>query len=429
MKAYIYRTGTTISPFGDDVSTAQVMLETLAQTQERACRRNGLELVRIEKPSDATERPCVLAADWTYFSEKALRDFLSTAREKKRPGAAMALRRCASVEHMLPLQDVVLQDWDDQKSRGRAVYDLWLVPKTPEGPLPDRPGEVRAFLEQRCPPLVVPMREITIPVRLPVLGEEEKFLNFPITSTVCCHISHWTHLLWMTTLSFGIGWMEYIRAHKTWTILKVLGTIFRRFSLNKWKILSRMRVRGKGCDIHPTAYLEASILGNGVKVGAGACIRNCLIGDNVIIADHVKLINSVIGENCYLTENTFVGSSLCYPGSTIGNVRMQVAVIGKEVYLHGWFTLMDAKFIGDVKVMHQGKRVGTGRSFMASCVGHRAILGAKVLLLPGREVPNDLLMVSRPEDVIAEVPADIPPRTPMVRDRGTLVTLESLKKK
>jgi len=31
--------------------------------------------------------------------------------------------------------------------------------------------------------------------------------------------------------------------------------------------------------------------------------------------------------------------------------------------------------------------------------------------------------------VITEVPADIPPRTPMVRDKGTLVTLESLKKK
>ena len=73
--------------------------------------------------------------------------------------------------------------------------------------------------------------------------------------------------------------------------------------------------------------------------------------------------------------------------------------------------------------------MGTGRSFFASCIGHRAVLGAKVLLHPGREVPNDLLMVSRPDDVIAEVPAEIPPRTPMVRDRGTLVTLESLKNK
>jgi hypothetical protein len=71
--------------------------------------------------------------------------------------------------------------------------------------------------------------------------------------------------------------------------------------------------------------------------------------------------------------------------------------------------------------------VSTGRSFMASCVGHRAILGAKVLIHPGREIPNDLLMVSHPDDVIVDVPMDIPPNTPVVRDKGTLVSLDSLR--
>jgi NDP-sugar pyrophosphorylase family protein len=190
-----------------------------------------------------------------------------------------------------------------------------------------------------------------------------------------------------------------------------------------------MNVIGKNCDIHPTAYIEFSILGDGVKVGAGVCIRNSMIGNNVVAADHSVVLNSVVGEECFLTENFFLVSSLCYPGSTLGNMKSQMAVIGRDVFFHGWFHLIDAKFVGDIKVMHRGRREGTGRSFFSSCIGHRAVLGAKVLLHPGREVPNDLLMVSRPEDVIAEVPADIPPRTPMVRHQGTLVTLESLKKK
>ncbi|HUU02824.1 MAG TPA: hypothetical protein VM425_15430 [Myxococcota bacterium] len=422
MKMYIYHSGTTLMPFGDDVLEAQLMLGTLARAQERACSRHGVELVRIDKPAQALDRPCLLAPDYVYFSEKALGDFLKTAAEKKTSAATLALGRCVSVEHTLPLQDVVLNDWEDD--RGQVVYDLWLVP---EGPLPDEPGQVRADLAKRCPALTVPMREVVHSVRLPVIDEQERYFKYPFTSTVCCHISHWTHLLWLSQLALGIGWNNYFRNHKFRATGKAVWAVLRRMSFNKWKILSGMNLRGPGCDIHPTAYLEFSQLGRNVKIGAGACVRNCLIGDDVVIADHAVVINSVIGNGCYLTENFFLVSSLCYPGSTLGNLKTQMAVIGRDVYLHGWCSLLDAKFVGDIKVMHHGRRVGTGRSFMASCVGHRAVLGAKVLIHPGREIPNDLLLVSRPEDVIAEVPDNIPPRTPMVRDAGTLVTLESLK--
>ncbi|MBN2497921.1 MAG: hypothetical protein JXR96_25225 [Deltaproteobacteria bacterium] len=424
MKAYIYRTGTVISPFGDDVSESQVMLESLAETQLRACRRAGVELVRIDSPDEAVERPCLLAPDCLYFSEKALADFLAVCRKRGQGGGRLALERCASVEHTLPLQDVELEDW--RGDAGRAVYDMWFVA---DGPLPREGAELRAALADRCPVLTVPMREIVIPVRLPVLDEKQRIFRFPITSTVCCQIGHWTHLLWLSNLAFGTGWMEYVRKHSVWTALKLLGTVTRTRSINKWKVLSRMNVVGKDCDIHPTAYLEASIIGDGVKIGAGACVRNSLIGDSVVMADHAVALNSVVARECFLAENFFLVSSLCYPGSTLGNVKTQMAVIGREVYLHGWCSLLDAKFAGDIKVVHHGKPAGTGRSFMAACIGHRAVLGAKVLVHPGREIPNDLLLVSRPEDVIAELPAEIPPRTPMVRDSGTLIPLAALRKR
>jgi carbonic anhydrase/acetyltransferase-like protein (isoleucine patch superfamily) len=423
MKVYIYSSGTKLQPFGDDVSEVQVLLETLAQTQERACKQHGLELVRIDKPSEAVERPCLLAADYVYFSEKAIGDLVKTARERKAPGARLALLRCVSVEHTLPLQDLTLEDWE--APQGRAIYDLWLVP---EGPLPDKPEEVRGALAERCPALTIEMKEVVRAVRLPVLDDEERFFKYPFTSTICCHISHWTHLLWLSQLALGISWNEFFRNHKWRSAFKAIWAVLRRFSINKWKFFSGMNVIGKNCDIHPSAYIEFSMIGDGVKIGAGACIRNSLIGRDCIVADHAVVTNSVIGNECYLTENFFLVSSLCFPGSTLGNLKTQMAVIGRDVYLHGWCSLLDAKFIGDIQVMHNGKRMSTGRSFMASCVGHRAILGAKVLIHPGREIPNDMLLVSRPEDVIAEVPDNIPPRTPMVRDMGTLVALESLKK-
>ncbi len=424
MKAYIYRTGTVISPFGDDVSDVQVLNQSLSETQRRACRKAGLEWSRIDDPSEARERPCVLAPDSLYFSEKALGDFLKAARKRGVSGASLALRRCTSVEHALPLQDTRLIDF--RSEHGRAVYDLWLVP---EGPLPADPARVRDELAGRCPPLEVPMREIAIPVRVPVLHEQERPFLFPITSTVCCNISHWTHLLWLAHLSLGIGWMEHLRSNAASSALQLLGSVARRPTVNKWKVLARMNRIGRGCDVHPTAYLEASILGDGVEVGAGACIRNSIIGPDVVVADHARVINSVVGQACLLTEDYFLLSSLCYPGSILGNPKTQMAVIGRDVYLCGWTSLLDAKFVGDVQVVHRGEKVGTGRSFLACCIGHRAVLGARVLIHAGREIPNDLLMVSRPEDVISEIPPDLPQNTPLVNEGGTLVPLQSLQKR
>lgn len=417
MKAYIYRTGTVLSPFGDDVADAQVLNQSLAECQRRACRATGLSWERIDRPDQATEFPCLLVPDRLYFSVKALTDFLAQARKHPDREACLALARCTSTDYALPLQDVRRLDWDGADPR--VAYDLWLVRR---GPLPADPAEVRTALADRCQPLTVPMREIDIPVRLPVLDQQARSYKFPITSTVCCDVSHWTHLLWLAHLSFGIGWLEHLRTHKVKSALSLLGALARR-GVDKWKILADLNVVGRGCDIHPTAYLEASILADGVQVGAGACIRNSIIGPDVIVSDHARVINSVVGQGCQLTENYFLLHSLCYPGSILGNPKTQMAVIGRDVFLSGWTSLLDAKFVGDVQVVHQGRPASSERSFLACCIGHRAVLGARVLIHAGREIPNDLMMVSRPEDVISRVPADLPPHTPVVPEGGTLVPL------
>jgi hypothetical protein len=85
------------------------------------------------------------------------------------------------------------------------------------------------------------------------------------------------------------------------------------------------------------------------------------------------------------------------------------------------------KVLGDVQVIHRGQKVGTGKAFLACCIGHRAVLGARVLIHAGREIPNDLLMVSRPEDVVAHIPPDLPANTPLVRHEGGLVPLKNLR--
>ncbi len=422
MKAYIFYTPTFIKPFGDHVSQAWVMNQSLSQCQQRACDAAGLELVRIKDLSQVNSFPCVVMPDYVYVSEKALRDFVVTAKRKSFHNARLAIKRCVSTQYSLALQDVELFDWEGK--RPLVAYDIWLMDS---GPIPKDTDSLRKVLGDRCQILEIPLRELTIPVKQPMIQQQARSFDFPITSTVCCHLSHWTHLLWLSHLSFGIAWMELARSHRLKTGLKLLKALATG-SGKKWKILAGLNQVGSGCDVHPTAYLEASILAEGVKVGAGAVIRNSIIGPNVTISDHARVINSVIGENCLLTENYFILHSLCYPGSVLGNPKTQMAVIGRDVYLYGWTSFLDAKFSGYIKVMHEGKPVDSHRSFLACCVGHRAVLNARVLIHAGREIPNDLYMVSRPDDTLIDIPSDLPANTPLVCDRGSLITLEELKR-
>ena len=57
--------------------------------------------------------------------------------------------------------------------------------------------------------------------------------------------------------------------------------------------------------MHPTAHVEASILGDGVVIGPRATVRNSILGDGVEVADHASVIACTVGARSYVTPKTF----------------------------------------------------------------------------------------------------------------------------
>jgi acetyltransferase-like isoleucine patch superfamily enzyme len=420
-RAIIVRTETFISPFGDHVLDAFFTQENLKQTQTRSFSLVGFQPVYVSSPDEAIREakaagahPIILMLDRLYISEKAAKDFLHAARKAKRP-AALTLSINASVRYTLPLQDV-LREGDD------VVHDVILLDAG--SILEPKPGEDAVTwlhrIRDASTRVDVPKRELVADVKLPTIGERDKTeMQYPVTSTIVVSIEHWVHILWLNQIAFGIRWMELIRRHPIWTAWRFLCAL----SLSRHRLLDALRWRGKGTRVHPTAYVSASILGRDVTVGAHVTIRNSIVGDGAVLQDHAVLLNTVVGPRSLVMENTFLVSTVTYPGVTVGNYKLQVTLIGRGAYVNLWAGLVDAKFQGDVMVKHKGRLVSTERSFLASCVGHRAKVAAKVLIQPGREIPNDTVIVMRPDEVVSVVPADLPPNTPLVRDRGTLVRL------
>lgn len=419
-RAVILRTDTTISPFGDPAREAYFSGQTIVETQRSTFAHVKFEVVEaedVEAAKKAVEsapagKPVLLMLDRVFLSEKACADFLKAARGQKRP-AALSLSINASVEYTLPLQSI-------RRDGDSVVHDVLLVEGTE---LPAASDDPVAWIRSiEATPVDVEKREIVAPIPLPTIGEREKqVLMYPITSTVVVSIEHWAHVLWLNQIAFGIRWVELIRRKPLWAIYRALTA----FSLNRHRLLDRLVYRGPKTNVHPKAYVSASILGEGVKVGAHATVRNSIVGAGAVIQDHAVLLNCVVGENTLVTENAFLVSDVIYPDATVGNYKLQVCLIGRGAYVNNWASFVDAKFVGHVKVQHEGELVSSERAFLGSVIGHRAKMAAKVLVQPGREIPNDTVVVMRPDEIIHTVPKDLPPGQPLVRDRGTLVPLGS----
>jgi acetyltransferase-like isoleucine patch superfamily enzyme len=436
MRAFVLDTGRLIEPFGEPPGHALFALGTVFDAVRASLERRGCEVVKVALGEEvpALGEACVVLADHCYVSDKALGDFLALCFGEPEL-ARLALCKTPSSDYTRPVSSVATEPLDvsgpgarpvkggrtDQAASERLAYDCYYVPP---GKLPSSsPSDLLAALRTDASRRVVPKRELVREVRMPIVGDaEHNKLLFPITSTVACHVEHWVHILWLNHLAFGIAWMELLRQHKAWALWRALAA----FPYGLPRMLSSFVWRGKDAHIHPTAHVEASILGDGVRIGPRASVRNSVLGAGVEVGDHATVLTSVLGAGAYVTPKSFFVWGAAYPEAVISNYKMQMSLLGRRASSSTWAGLIDAKFQGAIEVLHDDERRSTERSFLGSCLGHHAHIGAKVLVLPGRSIPNGTFITMRPEELVREVPADLTPGVAMVRHEGTLVPLERL---
>ncbi len=437
MRAYIVNTGRRISPFNDPPGEALYAGGTVGAAVRDVLQKRGFDIVDVDATDDVViDDNSVVIADHCFVSDKALGDFLGTAFDLVAEGKSfrLALAKTPSVEFTLPLSSARTEPFDaqgpgqKQLSKGRyesaaterVAYDCFFVGKRAGA----RADVLLDELREKSTRVVVVKRELGIPLRLPTLGDgAENTQLIPVTSHIVAHVESWVHILWLNQAAFGVRWLELARAKKAWCA-------FRLLTAAPWSmpaIMRRFVHVGRRAQIHPSAYVEASIIGDDVVIGAGASVRNCIVGNGIVVGDHATVLSSTLGDRVAVTPRTFVVWSAAYEDAVLSNYKLQVSVVGKGASLSTWAGFIDAKLQGSVDVMMDGTLRSTGRHFLGSCLGHGAHVGAKVLLLPGREVQNGTFITMRDDELIRTIPADLQPGVPYVRDEGTLVPLAQLR--
>jgi acetyltransferase-like isoleucine patch superfamily enzyme len=127
------------------------------------------------------------------------------------------------------------------------------------------------------------------------------------------------------------------------------------------------------CKIKGVSYI-----GKGSFIGMSSLIRNCVFENNV-----------KIGFNCEIAKSYFKGHDKIAHQNVILD-----SVIGKNVWFGGFSgtanVLLDRRNIR--YEIGSGKYMDIGRNHFGALVGDNAAVGAAVIILPGRYVPNNSII-------------------------------------
>lgn len=410
LRAYILDTGHRIYPFNDLVADLPVANERVADAQERVFGDMGFDVQRINDLSEIEADECVLTYDDVYFTYRVFRDFWKKVR-KTGQSASLALPRSLFTEWTLHGTDVEHEPGEDGEIAAYRFHYL-------KGPGPWDEEQLKTL------PRVVPkFKEKVIEGATPTRFIAEQY-RFAATSCVVFHLRNWYHLYRANLQAVVFLWDELITRHKLWSLGRFLAALpgALRSGLG-WSLAGKFNKKGRGCNIHPSAVVEFSILGDKVSIGAGAIVRGCILGNGANISDGSHLQYSVLGERCFTSKTTVHNAVVTFDDSD-ACAPIQLALIGRECALTVRSYALDMNMFGTVKIFDGEQVVDTGTSYLGACFGHRVRVGFNVVIGPGRAIPNDTVLVSDDANVLRRFPDDVPSGVPLVVRNGVPVPID-----
>jgi acetyltransferase-like isoleucine patch superfamily enzyme len=387
MKAYVLDTSSLIAPFGEPAHQLPVLGEPLASIQARVLAEAGLQLVS-EPP---TGEPYLLLGSRTWVTARLLARFQERAAGgETRGGVRMRLEHPVFQRLTEPLQ----------RLPAPGVHELALLPAG-------------------APPRFDGLATVTVHPELSSAPSPDLHPGLPSTGMdqlvqgdeMAYQIDHWCHLQHVNVLAMAAWGNEQRRLYTEGPLLprlwRWLLLLLKARSFDPFRIANTLVHKGQGCVVHPTATVEACALGDGVIIGPHAVVRGCLVGAGTRIDDHASVGFSVLGSDVRVTKGADVNFSVIMDGALVSRCGgLQASVIGKQALIAQHAIIMDRSFDQEIRVDDQGVRSGSGRAFLGIALGHRARIGAGVVIGYGASIPNDTTAVMDADRVLRSWPSD-----------------------
>ncbi len=368
-----------IFPFNDDARALLFGGPPLAQMQRDEARAAGFELADVDEDAPLPAGTAALVAADVVFNAAALRALV----ERSSGGVGGAGLAGGSIVQATVRRDTALwrcstrlAGFDDvtDANVGPGVGDLRVALWA--GALAGQPASSSMVGEFCCvgdeaDVVAVDVKPHGPPPHQLLMADVERLLGRP---------RHWLHVLELSLAALRTG----LRARGQ-------GADQRRHGA---RLFGRDRPQ-----VHPTAWVDNSVLGARTVVEAHASVVDSVVGADVVIADHTVVHGSVIGDRCRTLVDTHLRRVVAMPGSTLSNLDMQDAIFGRDIFL-----TTSVAFFADgpgQNVVVDGQ--DSGRPVLSGAIGAGAVLGSRALFRSGVALPAQVLVVARPGEAIGKL--------------------------
>ncbi len=238
-------------------------------------------------------------------------------------------------------------------------------------------------LPRFCPP----------PYRMPIIAD----------GYFALHLQHWVHLLWAAPLLVPL-----LVHRETGKLKRAPGTVAKSLI-------------AATADVHPSAYLEGAVIGEGAEIGAQCVIRHSYVGPESRLSDFTKVAHSVLGAQTHTLADANFEHMVSGGGGTLTNLLLQDSLLGQKVFLTTGVIFWRDALGEEISVRYEGQEVSTGRRVLGGCAGHGCVLGARTIVAPGRALPNRTTVVMRKEEGVLRIDPRVAAGEPSCWYDGALV--------
>lgn len=390
---YVLDDGRVLEHLGEPVGEAPILNRPLSAHQDEALQRPVHVRSLEEIPHGAQD--FLLVGGHVYLTRRLARRFAVAARQSGAETAVLAIEPCLFARTTIALGAT-------REEGGRTVYDVYWR----------RSGRPTAEDLSGARPIALRIREHPIPNEVLLRrGLSVEGLDVALTTEPVMHVRHWSHLPVVNYVALFAYWFDLTPGK----VARYLGAVLRAGWPSMPRIMQKLVVRGRRCKVHPSAVVEASVLGDDVEIGPLAIVRASFVGDRAKVDGHAQVNYSSIGPAASVSFYTICNFCVLYPQSMLSIIGTQMGVIGRRATVLGGSLLMDLRdpyLERDVLVTDGGQRVESGRKLLGPCIGPDVVIGAGTRLAPGLAVPPGAYLVGDPDDVLRRIDDPLAQRAP-----------------
>ena len=223
---------------------------------------------------------------------------------------------------------------------------------------------------------------------VPMPGGED----LPLSDRFALRVRHPIQLLWANLLSLPPRLWRRLAGTGLVAAWRIAAAVLRTRSGRHEDLARALTRREAGAWVHPTATVEASVLGPGARVGAGAVVRGSILGADARVEALAICEGSVLAQGAVVQRQALCRYCVLAEGAMLGGAA-QLAVFGPRSALKRGSYGMDQGLGQDVRV-----RVGEGLrraplGLAGPTLGAGTLVGSGVWIAPGRMLPPGMVVL------------------------------------